>query len=576
MFRKIRNCLLRRRQLIETAQLFTALFEQSSPMSITHLDGSFLRVNQAFADMLGYSIEQLSQMTVYDVTNQADIGTTYDLLQQARQGTINQAQFEKQFVTSDGDVRDCLVTSSRVKSREYVITHVFDITERKEAEETIYHLAYYDIMTGLPNRTHFAEHAEHVFERARRDEQRATLLLVDLDNFKNLNDSNGHEFGDKILSAASEKFAELTSEYCRAANKDEQCSCFCARLGGDEFVFLCQNISDAAEAEKLAQRLHEKFAKPFIIDQQYAHITLSIGIALFPYDGSTVSSLLKAADLALYKAKDIGRGNYCFHESSQSTRIEQYLEQERALRYFIDTNDFQVHYQPLIRISDGAVLGAEALFRADENRYKNLDISRIMEIAEDTNLIVQLGKQILCKACEQCKIIRQQLLPNFKIAVNVSTRQLQDQQFIDMVQYTLATYQLPPQALEIEVTETSFFSNFDVGLEKIKRLRELGVGISIDDFGRGYSSMTYIRHIPATTMKIDKEFLDDIATDQKSKEIVKGLNKMAKTLGMLSCAEGVETEQQLNVLSQLGVDVAQGYLLGKPSTPEQLHQLLEK
>lgn len=428
------------------------------------------------------------------------------------------------------------------------------------------HLAYYDPMTDLPNRTHFQHHVQSIFERAKQTNSRFAYFLIDIDDFKRINDSFGHKAGDDFLKEVASR---LTTAVDRRCSLEADCKCFVARLGGDEFVLVIEKIFDADQAREIVEDVFSSIKLPFEIDGNLIYATISVGIALYPFDGSSTSALLKAADVALYAAKNRGKNTYSFHDMELNTQLQEYIQYENAIRYFIETGDFDLAYQPIIEVASKMVSGVEVLFRANKRKYPTLTLCKILRIAEEDGLIVDLGKQILKKACMTAKQWIEKY-PPFKLSVNISIRQLNDENILTDVFNILNTIQYPYHNLIFEITETIFMQNFAENVHKLTELRSRGIGVSIDDFGTGYSSMTYIKQLPVDKLKIDMSFIKDIAVDKKAEEIVKAIILMANTLGIKSCAEGVETFEQLNMLKKMQCDSVQGYLCSPPQPPNEI------
>ena len=477
-----------------------------------------------------------------------------------------------EFQTCDGTDIPTIVGISRINYNQFIIT-VVDITKQKEDEETIYHLAYYDTLTGLPNRLHFNERVENIIQHAQDTSTQFAVFLVDLDNFKRINDTMGHHTGDQVLKEIAIRLNDVVTHHCSISS--EIGDCFAARLGGDEFVLIVENIVDIDKAQMIAETIYDQFDQPISIEQHKYFAKLSLGIGIYPHDGDTISLLLKSADLALYTAKHRGKNQYFFHEASMSSRLEQLIYYEQAINYFIKSQDFQLAIQPIMCCDTHQIIGGEILFRGNQQKYQNIKLQKLISIAESNNDIVALGKQILYNGCKigySCV----QIDPSIVLSINVSIRELEDFSFINDIKRTLELTNFPPQNLAIEVTESLFMSNFKNNVNKLNQLKQMGIHISIDDFGKGYSSMSYLRYLPDDKLKIDREFIRDLDNDAKSQEIIKGITLMGKALNMTVCVEGVETRQQYDIIRQLDVDQIQGYFMGPPVASDNFFQLLER
>lgn len=438
----------------------------------------------------------------------------------------------------------------------------------KQREKELHDLAYYDPLTELSNRLRFNDYATKLVELANINKQRLGFLLVDVDGFKQVNDTYGHDIGDKFLKELARRMNEIVVE--REALCEDDCS-FVARLGGDEFVIVIDRIRDAKEAEAIAERLFELTSVPAVVDNAVLDPSISVGISLYPYDGSTLSAALKAADLALYTAKENGKNKFFFHEHSMNTKFERQIEHEATIRYFIDTGDFKLHYQPIAETKSGIIQGAECLFAGNKLKYPNLNIQDLMITAEETGEIIELGEIILRRACEEFTqhIMTRLEKTCFLLSVNVSARQVEDEEFVERVKAIIKQTQIPPHMLGLEITETALITNYARTIKKLEQLKALGIKFSIDDFGKGYSSMSYLRRLSVHKIKIDASFIEDIL-DKKSSEIVRTLVLMSKTLGLVSVAEGVETEEQFRFLKRIECDQIQGYLISQPVPSDEL------
>lgn len=425
---------------------------------------------------------------------------------------------------------------------------VQDITERRAAEARITHLARHDALTGLPNRMQLMARVDESLARARRDAPFA-LLCIDLDHFKQVNDSLGHPIGDRLLR-------EVTARL-QATVRDTD---LVARLGGDEFAITQDNVAQPESVTALARRIVEAIGAPYVIDGHRIVVGASIGIALAPQDGATAEALLKAADLALYRAKAEGRGAWCFFEPEMDARMQQRRRIEMDLRAALEEDRFELLYQPLMDMQSMRLSGFEALLRWRDATGALIPPSDFIPLAEETGLIVPLGEWVLNKACATAATWPSDVT----VAVNVSAVQFRMPQFVDMVAAALAATGLPPSRLELEVTETIMLQDNVATVAQLHRLRRLGVRISMDDFGTGYSSLSYLRSFPFDKIKIDRSFVRDVADKGEARAIVRAIAGLGASLGMRTTAEGVESGEQLARLRAEGCTDAQGYLFGKP------------
>ena len=427
-----------------------------------------------------------------------------------------------------------------------------EIAERRLADQRVVHMAHHDALTGLPNRTLLADRVGQAIARAHRSGGKLAVLFLDLDRFKNVNDSFGHAVGDMLLTAVS---ARLT-----ASRREEDTV---ARLGGDEFIVSIPDVSDAAEAEAAAARILSDLAKPFTINGHQLHADVSIGISLYPRDGDTAETLMRNADTAMYHAKESGRGNYQFFSAQLTERVSRRLSTETNLRRALERGEFSVHYQPLMNLASGRVDGAEALLRWPQQDERLVSPVEFIPIAEETGLIVPLGEWVLLEACAQAQAW-QALHPGLRIAVNLSARQFRQKNLIGMIEQVLGESRLHPSLLELELTEGMLMHNVEEATHILARLDEIGVRLAIDDFGTGYSSLSYLKRFPIHTLKIDRSFVRDISTDPDDAAIVTAIVAMARSLNLRVTAEGVETEEQAAFLRSLTCDQAQGFHFGRP------------
>jgi diguanylate cyclase (GGDEF)-like protein len=427
-----------------------------------------------------------------------------------------------------------------------------EIAERRLADQRVVHMAHHDALTGLPNRTLLADRVGQAIARAHRGGGKLAVLFLDLDRFKNVNDSFGHAVGDMLLTSVA---ARLT-----ASRREEDTV---ARLGGDEFIISIPDVADAAEAESVAARILADLAKPFTINGHQLHADGSIGIALYPADGDSAETLMRNADTAMYHAKESGRGNYQFFSVQLTERVNHRLSTETNLRRALERGEFIVHYQPLVNLPTGRTDGAEALLRWPQQDQRLVSPVEFIPIAEETGLIVPLGEWVLLEACAQAQAWQAQH-PGLRIAINLSARQFRQRNLIGMIEQVLGESRLHPSLLELELTEGMLMHNVEEATHTLARLDEIGVRLAIDDFGTGYSSLSYLKRFPIHTLKIDRSFVRDISTDPDDAAIVTAIVAMARSLNLKVTAEGVETDEQAAFLRSLPCDQAQGFHFGRP------------
>jgi diguanylate cyclase (GGDEF)-like protein/PAS domain S-box-containing protein len=429
----------------------------------------------------------------------------------------------------------------------YLLSLSEDITERKQAEARIQHLANYDSLTDLPNRAAFVEHLTHRIDAAATGEESFAVLSIDLDRFKEVNDMFGHAVGDGVLRELSEKLRMLAGE------------AHLARLGGDEFTLITQNGDHPALAEVLAERLHAAVATDLELNGQHLHVGISIGVAIFPADGSDATTLLNNADAALYRAKAAGRGMTRFFEIEMDNRLRERRAIQHELSFAIARNELCLHYQPLTKIG-GEVIGFEALVRWHNPQRGMVSPGTFIPVAEESGLIMQIGEWVLREACREAASWPHRL----QIAVNLSPVQFLHGDLAGLVHSMLLETGLSPTRLELEITEGVLVGDFARGVSILRRLKTLGVRIAMDDFGTGYSSLSYLQSFPFDKIKIDQSFISKVKNNPQSAAIVRGVIGLAHGLNLPVLAEGVETKAQLDFLAAESCDEVQGYLMGRP------------
>lgn len=447
---------------------------------------------------------------------------------------------------------------------------------RRQAEDRIRRLAYYDEVTGLPNRTYFKERLAQATDLARRHGRQLALLFLDLDNFKRVNDTLGHSQGDILLrEVATRLVANLRrSDAVGPGPPGEEERL--ARLGGDEFTVLLTEIASATDAGVVAARLHEALARPVTLAGEDVIVTASIGIAVYPQDGADVETLVKNADMAMYFAKRAGRNAFRFHTNTMNARALRRLAIENNLRRALERGELSLHYQPQMDVLSGTLSGVEALLRWDSAELGPLPPAEFVPIAEESGLIVPIGEWVLRTACEQARAWQLAGLRLPRVAVNVSVRQFATEGFAEVVGRVLRETALPASALELEITESVLMRDGEAAVATLRALKALGVKLAIDDFGTGYSSLAYLKQFPIDRLKIDRTFVCSLDTDPQDRAIASAVIAMADSLSLSVTAEGVETASQLAFLKARQCAEAQGFLLSRPLPMEELERLLRQ
>ncbi|MDA0305507.1 MAG: EAL domain-containing protein [Proteobacteria bacterium] len=520
--------------------------ENPDPVMRVSTQGAVLYANFAAIGLLTYL--------------EIDIG---DRLPEGWGALIDEAGLSKTAIDKEMQCGDnfYILTLQSVVDADYINIYGRDITKTKETEHQIVN---FDDLTGLPNRALFQDRLEQVLVLARRTGKLAAVHLIDLDHFKDINETMGHHTGDVLLQGIAERLRECV-----------RTSDTVARLGGDEFGIIQVDPADADGVAVLAQKLLNCFANPFDVDGRKIHTNASIGITVFPDDAESPEQALRNADLALYHGKGEGRGTYRFFVSKMHEDIQRRRSIEDDMREGLHRGEFVLHYQPKLNITTNRITGMEALVRWNHPQQGFMSPAEFIPVAERSKLIVPLGEWVLHEACSRNKAWTDAGLGPIKVAVNISAVQLQETDLQELVQGVLEDTGLDPSQLELEITESLAMNNAEASIELFKDLFDLGVSISIDDFGTGYSSLAYLRSFPVQRIKIDKAFVDDIGTDENSGVIARAVTTLGHSFGMEITAEGVETEDQLSFLRSLGCDEIQGYFFSRPLPGQELEAFLK-
>ncbi|HEX9947405.1 MAG TPA: EAL domain-containing protein [Allosphingosinicella sp.] len=503
---------------------------------IVDANRSFLRL--AGFDSVGDAPERLSDLLI-DI----DLG--------ALSPAPDAPPAECRLLRADGEGREVelLLRPLVWRGAELRILAVRDISERKEAAERIAHLAFHDALTGLPNRAVFADHLDRIVGKAAETVEPVAMLCVDLDGFKAVNEKYGHPAGDALLVAAAQRL--------RSAVRGHE---LVARLGGDEFAVAQAGGQQPDHAGLLARRIVEALAEPFAIGADTVRISASVGVALFPADAADAEALVKNADMALYRAKAEGRGTARFYEEAMDEALRRRRRLEADLRQAVGRGELLVHYQPIADLGSGAILGFEALLRWTHGRLGEIEPETFIPLAEESGLILELGEWVLRQACAEAV----RWTPALKLSVNLSPLQFAQGDLVAEVEAVLAGTGLDPTRLELEVTEALLIRDSAKAIPMLERLKALGVGIAMDDFGTGFSSLSYFRMFPFDKVKIDRIFIRDMIGDAQARAIIRSVIGLGRGLGMPVVAEGVETEAQLEALRAEGCDQVQGHWISRP------------
>ena len=514
-------------------------------------------------DFLG---KRLEEVLPFDITQK----TKHFISAAIESGTVQLFEYQ---LTMDNTVH--FYEARIMRSREdEVLAIIRDISDRKSAEKKVIQLAYYDNLTGLPNRVLLRDRLEQAELRARRNNKKVAIMFLDLDRFKNINDTLGHNIGDLLLQSVADRIRKsLRKTDCVMREKKERMKTTVARIGGDEFTILLTDISSIHHVIMIANRLLNSLKRPFILGTHEVYITASIGIAIYPTDSEDADTLMKYADIAMYHAKDLGRNNVQFYTESMNTAAIERFNMENQLRKALSNNEFILHYQPQVNVQKGIITGLEALIRWEHPEAGLVYPDAFIPLAEETSLILPIGEWVLHAACSQMRTWIARGLPFERIGINISNIQFRQNNFLEMISHTLEKTGLDPHNLELELTESCMMEQVEKSASVLRELRDMGVCITIDDFGTGYSSLSYLNRLPINCLKIDRSFTKDIAHDPDSKSIVKAIIAMAHNMDLKVIAEGIETEQQCLLLQEYGCDVMQGYYFSRALPGEEIISL---
>jgi diguanylate cyclase (GGDEF)-like protein/PAS domain S-box-containing protein len=497
-----------------------------------------------------------------------DAATVRDAVEEF-QRTGTPYRIDHRIVLEDGTIRHVQEQAEVSRDAEgrpaRIIGTIVDVTERKLAEARLAYLAHHDALTGLPNRTMLVERLEHSMAYAQRQDRYVAVLFLDLDRFKTINDTRGHARGDELLRQVAKRLRSVV----RATDT-------VARSGGDEFIIVAGDVGGAGDLISVAKSVQSAFATPLKLGTDEVFVSASIGVSVYPRDGTDVDTLIKNADAALYQAKDKGRDNIQYFTVDLVESAARRIGLEADMRRALERGEFVLHYQPLVGLRSGALLGFEALLRWNHPVLGLVLPEEFIPVAEESGLIVQVGEWVLRSACMQQRAWTDAGYDVRRVTVNISARQFQHRDLADIIGRIIAETELASGALEIELTETLLMSDIPNSVATLRTLRQMGVSISIDDFGTGYSSLGYIKNFPIDSLKIDRTFVRDITTDRYDEAIAAAIIALARSLELHVIAEGVESQAQLTHLLRLGCDEGQGYFFGEPAAPEACETLLKR
>jgi diguanylate cyclase (GGDEF)-like protein/PAS domain S-box-containing protein len=560
------------------AQSLELLFEQNQrimevtpeAMIISEVSGKIVMVNVQAEKLFGYSRDELIgqsiEMLLPERFRAGHGAHRAAYMQQNSTGQMGKRR-ELPGRSKDGVEFSAEISLGTLKTENglFAISAVRDITERKQFENQILHQATHDSLTGLPNRALFHDILNHALPHTLRIEKLLVIMFLDLDSFKNINDTLGHGYGDMLL-------IEIAARLKMQIRKDDMV----ARQGGDEFTILLQNINDVQDVIQIAEKILNAVSEPYRVVGHEMNVTASMGITVFPFDDTDIDNLLRNADTAMYRAKDAGRNNFQFYTAAMNAAIRDRMEIENGLRYALERNELLLHYQPQVDIESGRIIAVEALVRWMHPEKGLIPPDKFIHIAEESGLIVAIGEWVLRTACKQNKAWQDAGLSHIRMAVNLSARQFRVPHLVAVVVKAMedAGLALHSDNLELELTESMIMNDVEGAIETLSSLHAMGIRLSIDDFGTGYSSLSYLKRFSINTLKIDQSFIRDITIDSGDAAIAATIIMLGHNLKMRVIAEGVETAGQLEILREMKCDEIQGYYFSKPIPAEELETLL--
>ncbi len=534
-------------------------------IAVVNVEGEIEFANPALAALTGHTM--LDRLPVRQLLRPAAGGEGFWETLCRSSGTIraDTTNLQMHAHTSGGAIIPVEIKVSRMTldGAQKLTVVVRDVSERARSEERMWRLAHFDELSGLPNRLLFRQLLEQAIHDANRERKSIAVLFIDLDRFKLINDAIGHDSGDIVLRQVAGRLRQCLRE-----------ADLLSRFGGDEFAVLLREIDDPEAARATAQRVLAAVAQPYEVNGEKYHLSTSVGISIYPGDSPDATALLRNAELAMYRAKDQGKNNFQFHSPQMNARSLEYVVLERSLRRAIELDEFMIHFQPQVELSSGRIVGAEALLRWNLPEVGMIPPGKFIPLAEETGLIVPIGRLVLLRACVTARKWQDAGLRDFRIAVNLSPRQFNQSDLVLDVTSILEDSGLPPQNLELEITESMVMANPERATAILRELRGVGVHLSIDDFGTGYSSLGYLKSFPVHTLKIDRSFIKDVPADADDVAITHAIIAMGHSLRLNVVAEGVETVEQFEFLREHGCDLMQGYLVAKPMPAEEFGRLL--
>lgn len=558
----------RKQAEVAIRKLSSAMEKVADSIFITDASGVIEYINSAFEIITGYRREEAMGKTPRVIKSGKHDEQFY---QQIWETLLRGEVYRNVFINrrKDGQLYHEAITITPLTDEQGKVTHYIasgkDITESIQTQERLHHLAHHDVLTGLPNRMLFVERLKHALKRAEWRKRAVAVMFLDMDRFKIVNDTLGHEAGDRLLQAMAARLLGCVRDGDTVA-----------RFGGDEFAGFLNDVASPEDVAPIVAKFLAALAPPFMIDGHELFISGSIGISLYPDDGTDTQTLMKNADTAMYRAKQNGGNTSEFYHAGMNAHALARLNLETGLRRALERQEFVLHYQPQIDLKNGDVVGFEALIRWERAGSALVSPVEFIPLLEETGLIVAVGEWMLRSACAQHHAWRAAGLPALRVAVNISGRQFDGKDLMQTLQRVMQVVPMPAEFLELEITESILMKNADTDIEALQALSAMGMRFAIDDFGTGYSSLTYLKRFPIDILKIDRAFVRDITTDADDAAIVSAIITMAHSLGIKTVAEGVESREQLELLREQGCDFAQGYYFSPPLPGEEIEHMLKE
>jgi diguanylate cyclase (GGDEF)-like protein/PAS domain S-box-containing protein len=551
------------------SEMLESIFEDTSMLiMVLDINGNVVEFNHAAETLTGYSKEELIEnriaQTLLPEAQREEIHRVFcDILSGKALKDI-----EVTLQCKDGSNKTIILNNTLIHNQkgevQGVVSVGMDMSERRNMEKNLHNLAYYDVLTKLPNRTLFEQQLKQYIVQAESQHSKLAVIYIDIDNFKNINDTIGHSSGDKFLMYV----ASILAYHIKAPN-------VVARLSGDEFGILLTNGIEDEQIETKVNNIFKFLRRPWVLEKQQFFISVSIGIALYPEHGKDSTVLMQNADTAMFHIKGNGKDGYCYYNDYMKEKTWNYIQMNARLINAIKNEEFLLYYQPQIDLKTNKITGVEALIRWIHPEKGFIPPMEFIPFAEETGHIHSISRWVLKTACNQNKTWKEKGYEHIKIAVNLSGKTLTQKNLVQHIQQTLQQYHINPHEMELEITETAVIADINHSVDILNSLKQLGLIISLDDFGTGYSSLTYLKKLPIDILKMDREFIKNIVSEDEECFIVKTVIELAHNMGLKVVAEGIETKEQLEVLRKSGCDIAQGYYFSKPVPALEIEELFK-